>query len=599
MKRLFTFLLVPAACCALSAEPLPQGDDTIIEQDDGSAINPDAPDTPAAAVSTDKGAPAPAAETPADVPTVAEPAADTPPAPPEPIAETPAITPEPTPAPAPETDTPPAEPSTEDMAEQDAQRLQATAQETAQAAAQETATPAPLPVPRPADASNYFVPEGDDHVVSQSGLFSVSGGDSLRMGAIATHADDVTHRLLTLLHLEDTHRYGVSIRLLGSSTDAPQPRPIRTRIRIIDEQPNFQIRIYPGGGIDLARLDAAIITMVLYERALRELEPGAYPDTVSLPHWLVTGIIQTMQWRSGQADRDLYRNLFKRAEMLPPESLISVEDPDELDAASRQVYDVSCGVLLMSLLSRDGGADQLKTLLAESATAEGTPKEILGAHFHELGLDKDLLNKWWALQLADLALPRAQEALTPLESERQLSEALTLIWFDPETETPRPLQLDNVYELLSHENWRDLVQPAIERLVGLSSFCFPEYRPIIAEYCRVITELMNGADADSVQNSLGPLQELRHAYLAAAIRGRDYLDWYEITHLGRENRRSFDAYLETMHLLRREAPGPDTPVSRYLDDIEALYKQGADAPLPDALRLNIPARRKARTKSED
>lgn len=578
MKRLLTFSVLLAACSALSAAPLPQGDDTIIEQDDGSTINPDAPDTPAAG--TEGVAPAatpadtiPAVETPAD-----EPAAQEEPTPAPSADETPT-------EPAAEEPQPPAEPSTADMAQQDAQRLQATAQETAEAAVQ--ATPHPSPHPQ---NGNFVIPDGDDHVVSQSGMFSVSGGDSLRMGAIASHADDVMHRLLTLLHLEGKHVYGISIRLLGSSTDAPQPHPIRTRIRIIGEQPNFQIRIYPGGGIDLARLDGAIITMVLYERALRELEPGAYPDTVSIPNWLITGIIQTMQWRNGQADRELYRNLFKRAEMLPPESIISVEDPDELDAASRQIYDVSCGVLIMSLLSREGGADQLKTLLAEAATAEGTPKEILGAHFHELGLDKDLLNKWWALQLADLALPRAQEALTPLESERQLSEALTLIWYDPETETPRPIRLDNVYELLTHENWRDLVQPSIERLVGLSAFCFPDYRPIIAEYCRVIAELMNGADPDEVQNSLGPLQELRQAYLSAAIRGRDYLDWYEITHLGRENRRSFDAYLETMHLLRREAPGPDTAVSRYLDDIEALYKQEADAPLPDALRLNIPAR---------
>lgn len=555
------------ACFTLGAEPLPQGDDTIVETDDGSVIDPDAPDT-AGAVQT----PPPTAPVPDMHPEVpAEPA----------LADD---------------DTAPAEPGEADIAAQDAERLRAT-----EAATEEPPPPAepapappaqadPAPQPRPATQGNYFVPDGDDNVISQSGMFSVSGGDSLRMGAIATHADDISKRLHNLLHLEGKHRYTVSIRLIGSASDSPQPNPIRTRLRIIDDQPNFQIRIYPGGGIDLTRLDGAIITMVLYERALRELEPGAYPDTVSLPPWLVTGIIQAMQWRSGQVDRELYQKLFARAEMLPPESIISEENPDKLDAASRRLYDVSCGVLMMSLLSREGGPDQLKTLLAEAATAEGTPKEILTAHFHELGLDKDLLNKWWALQLADLALPRSQEALTPLETERQLSEALTVIYYDPETETPRPIQLDNVYELTAQENWRDLVRPNIERLVALSSYCFPEYRPIIAEYCRVIAELMNDADPDSVQSSLGPLQELRHAYLAAAIRGRDYLDWYEINYLGKENRRSFDTYLEAMRLLRRESPGPDTAISRYLDDIEALYKQGADAPLPDSLLLHLPAR---------
>lgn len=573
--------LLLAACFTSWAEPLPQGDDTIVETDDGSLINPDAPDT---------------IETPSATHSSSAESA------PEATSEIPA---EPEPVPPPAADDHPAEPTAEDIAAQDAERLRATGESPAEeptptpAPAETPAEPAPAPQPAvlPATNGNYFVPEGDDNVISQSGMFSVSGGDSLRMGAIATHADDICKRLNNLLHLEDKHVYTVSIRLIGSAADSPQPNPIRTRIRIIDEQPNFQIRIYPGGGIDLERLDGAIITMVLYERALRELEPGAYPDTVSLPPWLVTGIIQTMHWRSGQADRELYKKLFARAEMLPPESIIAEEHPEKLDAASRQLYDVSCGVLMMSLLSREGGPDQLKTLLAEAATAEGTPKEILAAHFHELGLDKDLLNKWWALQLADLALPRSQEALTPLETERQLSEALTVIYYDPETETPRPLQLDNVYELTAQENWRDLVQPNVERLVALSAFCFPAYRPIIAEYCRVIAELTNGADVDSVQNSLGPLQELRHAYLSAAIRGRDYLDWYEITHLGKENRRSFDTYLEAMRLLRREAPGPDTAMSRYLDDIEALYKQGADAPLPDSLLLHLPARRQNKSEA--
>lgn len=434
------------------------------------------------------------------------------------------------------------------------------------------------------------LPDADDHVISQSGFFSVSGADALRLGAIASHADDVYHRLMTLLQLPPGFRSPISIRLIGKSSDAPQPHPVRTRIRIIDNSPSFQIRVYPGGGISLEQLDNAIITMVLYERALRSLDPGAFPDTVQLPDWLVTGIQQAMLWRSGKADRALYRNLFNRADMLSPEEMIAVEDPGVLDAASRQVYDVSCGVLVMALLTRNGGIDQLKTLLDEAATSDSSPKELIAAHFHELGLDKALLNKWWALQLADLALPRAQDALTPLESEKELSEALTIMWYDPETETPRPLSVDNVYELLKHEDWKKLIQPSIERLVALSTHCFPGYRPIVTEYCRVLADLSGGADPDSLQDSLGPLQELRRAYQSAAVRGRDYLDWYEINFLGEEKRRSFDSYLETLNLLRRDKPGAATPVSRYLDDIEALYQQKEGEELPAALRNQVPAR---------
>ena len=431
---------------------------------------------------------------------------------------------------------------------------------------------------------NGFLPEADEHVVSHSKLFSVSGGNALRMGAIASRADDLYSQVCKLLELERNHKHLISIRLLGKSTDAPSLHPIRTRINIIDNQPNFQVRIFPGGGIDLDRMDKAIITMILYEYVLRDLDTGAYPEEMALPGWLVAGLQQAVLWKTGRAERKLYQQLFHRAEMLSPEEMVSIENPEKLDAASRQVYEVSCGVMLMSLIDREGGLDQLKNLLSSAATADGSPVEILTEHFHELGVDSTLLNKWWAIELANLALPRANEPMAPLETEKMLQEALTIMYFDPETEVPRPVSVDDAYTLLELPNWRKLVQPAIARLVSLSYTCFPGYRSIITEYCRVIGQLADGAHPDEVQSSLGPLQELRRAYYSAAIRGRDYLDWFEITFTGKERGRSFDSYLETMQLLRSEAPGPDTAMSRYLDDIEALYNQKEGTPLPASLR---------------
>ena len=145
----------------------------------------------------------------------------------------------------------------------------------------------------------------DQHVVSQRRLFSVSGGDSLRMGAIASRADDVFKRVCNLLTFDTTWKHSISIRLLGQHSDPPRLNPIRMRVRIIGGQPNFQIRIYPGGGIDLQKLDGAVTAMVLYERALRELETDAYPDNIQLPEWLVTGIQQAVLWKNGQIDRNL------------------------------------------------------------------------------------------------------------------------------------------------------------------------------------------------------------------------------------------------------------------------------------------------------
>lgn len=436
----------------------------------------------------------------------------------------------------------------------------------------------------------------DDHVVSQSRMFSVSGGDSLHMGAIATKADEVRGRVNSLLGFNDDHRLTVSIRVLGQTTDRAVARPIRTRIAIIGNEPNLQIRIHPGGGIDVEQLTNAVITMVLYERALRDVRADALPSSISVPQWLITGVQQAILWKSGKADRRMYRNLFEKAEMMSPNAIISTKNVARLDASSREVYEVSCGVLVMCLVSREGGPAQLRELVAESVLAEGTPEEIIASHFHELGIDEGMLHRWWALQLASMAEAPATEMLTPMETEQQLRDLITLLHYDPDTRTSMPVSLDNVYALMEVPEWRGKLRPVSDRLLELSAHAFPGYRPIIVEYQRLIAELLSGKSADDVQQILGPVRELREAYVTTSTRARDYLDWYEITHLGKSpTKGSFAAYREAMDVLRREDNGPETHMSRYLEDIEALYQLGEKEALPERLRQQIPPRKKPET----
>jgi len=470
----------------------------------------------------------------------------------------------------------------------------------AEPSAAEASTTQALPTAQELRKARKALDAPDDHVVSQSRMFSVSGGDSLHMGAIATKADEVRGRVNALLGFEDDHRFTVSIRLIGQTTDREVARPIRTRISIIGNEPNLQIRIHPGGGIDVDRLTNSIITMVLYERALREVRADALPDSIRVPEWLVTGVQQAILWRSGNADRRLYRNLFEKAEMMSPETIISTENAARLDASSREVYEVSCGVLVMCLVSREGGQAQLRELVAESVLTEGTPTEIIASHFHELGIDEGMLHRWWALQLAAMAEAPATEMLTPMETEQQLKEVITILHYDKETRTSRPVSLDNVYALMEVPDWRAQMRPLSDRLLELTVHAFPGYRPIIVEYQRLIAELLNGKSADDVQQILGPVRELREAYVTTSIRARDYLDWYEITHLGKSPRKgSFAAYREAMDVLRREDNGPDTHMSRYLEDIEVLFQLGEKEALPERLRKQIPERKKPTPDAED
>lgn len=425
----------------------------------------------------------------------------------------------------------------------------------------------------------------DKHVVSESRMFSVSGGDILRMGILASRADDIRKHFNNLLSMPNEWKFGISIRLWGTTADRVHPHPIRTHVRIIGSEPNLQIRIYAGGGINLEHLDEAIVTMLLYEYALREVKAAALPESIRMPPWLVVGVQQALLWREGRIDRRLYQTLFNKAEMMTPEDIINTQPEQLLDAGSRQVYEVSCGVLVLGLLHQEDGAQRLRSLMAEALTQDATDsREVIGTYFHELNLNKSNFTKWWALELASLATPSTLDVLTPLETERRLNEALTFTGVLPGTRLPLSVNLHQLDEFEQLPDWRKQLYPCMTKLTRLNLTAFPGYRAMISEYLNIIARMINGTTPREEEKALTPLADLRRAYSKAAIRGRDYLDWYEITHLGRANTDSFAQYEETMKLLRKQTAGPSSPVSRYLDDIEALHELPPGEPLPERLR---------------
>lgn len=439
-------------------------------------------------------------------------------------------------------------------------------------------------MPLPEEGALQYVAE-DKHVVSQSRMFSVSGGDALRMGLLATHADELLGHFNRMLDTKAGWKYSVSIRLQGTTADAARPNPIRVRLRIIDGKPNLQIRIHAGGGINLAKLDASIVAMLVYEYALREVQPNALPDRLSIPPWLITGVQQAMLARSGRIDRRIYQNLLNKGDMMSPERIINTPAPQTLDSASRRLYEVSCGVLITGLLHSSDGAERLRNLLSEALTLEGeNAREIISSYFQEMNGSSDTFAKWWALELAALARPNAMDVLTPLETEKQLSDALLFTGVDEESKLPLSLSLDKPEQLTGLPDLQRQLRNCMQRLQELNLRAFPGYRAIIAEYLRAATELANNSKPEFVSKILAPLQELRAAYTQASTRGRDYLDWFEITRLGQFQDTDFETYNDALRTLRDESSSPDTPISNYLRDIEELHNLPADAPLPNHLK---------------
>lgn len=416
--------------------------------------------------------------------------------------------------------------------------------------------------------------------VSSSKHFIVTGKDRLVNNALATKSDQIRAALNRMLSFPDEWKHQIALNLYGDPGTPSPPHAIRSRLSIIAGSPHYEINIHVGRGIDLDDLRTALVTMLVYERALRSVDLAALPEEIALPPWLLVGLEQALLWSGETADRSLYAALFDRGGILPPETILKQEDPErELDSASYLAYKASCGAMMLCLLNQKKGAEAVNSMLNESVLGSADPLNLITRNFPQLNLSSSSLHKWWTLQLSSMATPAVSDCMSLGETERRLAEALILMSYDPETRRSTPVSFDDIQAVLKITDWKDQLTSNLQQLSRLSVRCFPSYSPLILEYSRLMMEMRKGLQPSLVEKGIKPLKELRVNAIEAATRARDYLDWYEITH--RTNTKSsFNSYKATLRLLRTKKEVGTTPISRYLDDIEALHSLPAMAPLP-------------------
>lgn len=444
------------------------------------------------------------------------------------------------------------------------------------------ATPVPQPEPNPQGILSPGMASQESYrSVSSSKQFIVSGKDSDLVSAISTKADSIRKDLVRTLGTRDTWKHNISIRLFGTPGTPSPSNPVRLGINIVAGQPAYIINLHIGRGIELENLYGAVTTMLLYEMMLREVELDGIPENILLPPWILLGLEQAILWKADMADRNLYASLFERGEILSPDQVLSEKNPAKnLDATSYAAFKASCGALTLCLLNQPGGKESMMNVLKEAILGSDDPVNLIKRNFPSLNLTSTSLHKWWTLQLSTMATPPLTETMSILLTEQRLDEALKFIQFDQETKTSSQINLDDLGELLRLPDLGKQLQDAVNNLIYLSSRSFPAYKQIIVEYAKIIALIQLGKTSPvELKKRLQAVDGLRKEYVKAAIRTRDYLDWFEISNKNKLSN-SFDSYMETMKLLRENESGPDTPMSKYLRDIEELYTLPAQAPTP-------------------
>ncbi|MBM3863891.1 MAG: hypothetical protein FJ385_08100 [Verrucomicrobia bacterium] len=431
----------------------------------------------------------------------------------------------------------------------------------------------------PLPGEEVIQPQPDPAVrelVGTTQQFRASGGDARDCGTAVMLAGQTSGELRKLTGIDPAWKVPVHLRLHGRAGERPPPQPVVMRLIDVDGARELRVDIHLFHGIDPPRLARVVVEALVHEQALAA-GVGDSATPLRVPPWLTEGLLEAIDWSLERSDRRLYRSLFEQGGIIRTEELFETDDADykALDAATLAAFRVSAGAMVMALLEQPQGQEGFRAFLREVPTHAGEIRPLLARHFPALNLSETSLAKWWALQLANKGGLNTLTDVPGIDStEAALADALKLRFRTPEgiildrdiDDWPALGELDEAARL-------DAVAAADEALVRLSHRCFPSYRTVLADYRSVLAALGRNETRD-IAKRLGALAETRRTMTARAARGRDYLDWFEITR-ARETSGAFDDYLRLRERLRERPQVRQDPLSQYLDRMNRLFDRGA------------------------
>ena len=403
---------------------------------------------------------------------------------------------------------------------------------------------------------------------SESRQFIIYGADFSTRVALASLAEEMRLGLLSAVgEGEAQWEYPIVIRV------REEDGPVRTSYFAIPGGYRIQMEVSLSQGKP-AGLERAILELLLIEYGLRDRADTGI-ESVGVPLWLVEGMRETFRWRDGVREHAIYEALFDKNELYPVNSILQIRKIEEMDLVSKAAFRASSGALVMSLLEQERGQESMRTMLGELATFEGDEVTLLRKHFPGMNLGPESLAKWWALQVARMAEKPFPYVLTIIETERQLSELLTVRFNDSEGRVIA----------VGPEDFRDLlalptsvresfILSATERIRQFFYRCFPAYRIILQEYHLILSDLASDKD-DRIAERLQALQSERDRLVSLGRRTRDYLEWYRITS-AKELTGKFDNFIDLKKRLETLRGKNEGPIGLYMDSIQRLFSENGN-----------------------
>ncbi len=315
--------------------------------------------------------------------------------------------------------------------------------------------PALTPVPAtPLSSGPKSVPS-----TSGSGQFIVHGQDARLKTAFSARCDEIKDELGRLLRDSQPWALPIVVLLNAGENARTAPQAVSTSVAQITHG-GFHLQITVNLRPDLrpSEFRGEVVRALMTERVLRSQPEVTSKRTTLLPDWVLTGVMEALDYRRQARPSTLFAAIFKSGKIFGIEEIIEAS-PTQMDALSKTIYRTSCCALVLALLDQPEGSARLNRFLSSLATDARPERELLNRAFPSFASSAASLNKWWALQLAGLAQPKYSEPLTAADTLKSLEDALTLRYQAKASEIPKP---------------RPIVQPVVASTGGSTAVDMPE-----------------------------------------------------------------------------------------------------------------------------
>lgn len=442
---------------------------------------------------------------------------------------------------------------------------------------------------------------------SEDSPFIIWGGTQEARSNLFTTAGLVRRDALEALHLGLEWNHPILIQLREPQARGTDRRPpVWTRVSQVPDGFRIEINIVPrhntvsGSLLRENIVRASLAALILRGHGDEDVTGWDTPP----PEWLLHGTLALMDYRQQGRKSTLFNLVFQMGSLLSVEEIFGAE-PRGMDSISHTLYRVSCCGLIMMLIEQPNGSRHLAEMMPALVSGGNDTQALIARYFPGMATSANSLSKRWALQIAALAQPSLDEVRTPAESERLLTDALTLR-YTVSSEDKRPGAIRKLFSR-KRPNSADTDQtkagdtskipppPApAEQTCDLREFqkvlplpdheailtrvdlnlnmlllrAHPIYRPVIAEYLSTLKSLIKGRKFKESAESLERLANTRRQLAANLQEIENFLDDHEVGKM-EDKSGAFEDYMRAADDMEKPPAARPDPVSRYLDALEA------------------------------